>query len=45
VFVQRTGIRALVNHKSKYKQEINCGEKKVGGVRVARPGRKTKGNY
>jgi hypothetical protein len=42
VFVQRTGIRAPADHKSKYKQEIDCGEKKVGEGRVARPGRKTK---
>jgi hypothetical protein len=45
VFVQRTGIRAPADHKSKYKQEIDCGEKKVGRGRVARPGRKKKGNY
>jgi hypothetical protein len=42
VFVQRTGIRAPTDHKSKYKQEIDFGEKNVGRGRVERPGRKTK---
>jgi hypothetical protein len=42
VFVERTGIKAPANHKSKYKKEINCGEKKVGRCRAIRPRRKTK---
>jgi hypothetical protein len=45
VFFQRNGIRAPTNHKSKYKKEINCGEKKVGGCRASIPRRKKKGNY
>jgi hypothetical protein len=34
-----------MDHKRKYKQEIDFGEKKVGEGKVERPRRKTKGNY
>jgi len=34
-----------MDHKSKYEQEIDCGKKKFGGGRVARPRRKKKRNY
>jgi hypothetical protein len=42
---QRTSIKDYVDHKSKYKKEIDCGEKMVGEGRVARPRRKTIRSY
>jgi hypothetical protein len=33
VFFERTGIRDPADHKNKYKQGVNCGEKKVGRCR------------